>query len=284
MSAPVFITHSSRDYKQSRAIVDVLEKNGIPCWISERDIGAGDNYGDAIVDAIENAKAMVLVFSVNANNSDEIKKEIALASQRKLTVVPIRIEDATPSKAFRYELITRNWIDAFQDWNQAMETLTPARLRHRQRGGSPFAGACAEAQTHARHIASHDRGSGRGVAIVGGGAAYGLWPRPPSPIIIVHNDDTIHQKPAPAPQPPPASPTEPTADKTAVVVQGGGETAPAVKPAALNPAPAAKLASPSPAAKKTVVCGAHSDGSRRENRAARGQAGRTGDRARATAL
>ena len=124
MSAPVFITHSSRDYKQSRAIVDILEKNGIGCWISERDIGAGDNYGDAIVDAIENAKAMVLVFSANANSSDEIKKEIALASQRKLTVVPIRIEDATPSKAFRYELITRNWIDAFSDWNQAMETLT----------------------------------------------------------------------------------------------------------------------------------------------------------------
>ncbi|HEY0146003.1 MAG TPA: SUMF1/EgtB/PvdO family nonheme iron enzyme [Methylovirgula sp.] len=253
MSAPVFITHSSRDYKQSRAIVDVLEKNGIPCWISERDIGAGDNYGDAIVDAIENAKAMVLVFSVNANNSDEIKKEIALASQRKLTVVPIRIEDATPSKAFRYELITRNWIDAFQDWNQAMETLTrrvsvivngaEARLPEPAPKPKPTPGI--SPAMIAAVVA--------GVAIVGGGAAYGLWPRPPSPIIIVHNDDTIHQKPAPAPQPPPASPTEPTADKTAVVVQGGGETAPAVKPAALNPAPAAKLASPSPAAKKTVV-------------------------------
>ncbi len=72
MSAPVFITHSSRDYKQSRAIVDVLEKNGIGCWISERDIGAGDNYADAIVDAIDGAKDMVLVFSANANSSVEI--------------------------------------------------------------------------------------------------------------------------------------------------------------------------------------------------------------------
>ena len=123
MAAAVFITHSSRDYKQSRVVVDILEKNGIGCWISERDIGAGDNYGDAIVDAIETAKVMVLVFSANANNSDEIKKEIALASQRKLTVVPIRIEDATPSKAFRYELVTRNWIDCFPDWNQGMQTL-----------------------------------------------------------------------------------------------------------------------------------------------------------------
>jgi formylglycine-generating enzyme required for sulfatase activity len=123
MSAPVFITHSSLDYKKARAVVDALEKQGIKCWISERDIGAGDNYGDAIVDAIESADAMVLIFSANANNSEEIKKEIALASQRKITVIPVRLEEVAPSKAFRYELVTRNWIDLFADWNQGIQRL-----------------------------------------------------------------------------------------------------------------------------------------------------------------
>ena len=286
MSAPVFITHSSRDYKQSRAIVDILEKNGIGCWISERDIGAGDNYGDAIVDAIENAKAMVLVFSANANSSDEIKKEIALASQRKLTVVPVRIEDATPSKAFRYELITRNWIDAFSDWNQAMETLTrrvsaivgaeanvpeplPKPLPKPKPGIPPAWIAAAVA----------------GIAIIGTGAAYGLWPRPQPPAIIAHNDDTTHQKPGPVPLPqaaiakpaadsapivaqraneaapvvnpvaapqPQTAPAKPAADRALVVVQGG-ETAPAVAP--VNTVPAAKPVPPAapPASKKTMV-------------------------------
>jgi formylglycine-generating enzyme required for sulfatase activity len=123
MSAPVFITHSSLDYKKARAVVDALEKQGIKCWISERDIRAGDNYGDAIVDAIESALVMVLVFSANANNSEEIKKEIALASQRKITVVPVRLEEVAPSKAFRYELITRNWIDLFPHWGQGIQRL-----------------------------------------------------------------------------------------------------------------------------------------------------------------
>jgi formylglycine-generating enzyme required for sulfatase activity len=270
MSAPVFITHSSRDYKQSRAIVDILEKNGIGCWISERDIGAGDNYGDAIVDAIENAKAMVLVFSANANSSDEIKKEIALASQRKLTVVPVRIEDATPSKAFRYELITRNWIDAFSDWNQAMETLTrrvsaivgaevnlPEPLpKPKPKPGIPPAWIAAAVA---------------GVAIIGTGAAYGLWPRPQPPVIVTHNDDTSHQKPAPAPLPQAAAkpapdsapavaqggnvaaPAKPAADKAPVVVQG--ETAPAVNLVPVNTVQAAKPVppAPSPASKKTMV-------------------------------
>jgi formylglycine-generating enzyme required for sulfatase activity len=123
MVASVFISHSSRDFKEARKLVAALESRGINCWLSERDIGAGDNYGDAIVDAIERAPAMVLIFSANANNSEEIKKEIALASQRKITVIPVRLEDVAPSKAFRYELVTRNWIDFFIDWDEGLQRL-----------------------------------------------------------------------------------------------------------------------------------------------------------------
>jgi formylglycine-generating enzyme required for sulfatase activity len=123
MATPVFISHSSRDLKPVRALVEALEARGIGCWLSERDIAAGDNYGDSIVDAIEKASAMVLVFSVNADNSDEIKKEIALASQRRITVVPVRIAEVTPSKMFRYELATRNWIDLFPNREEGLAKL-----------------------------------------------------------------------------------------------------------------------------------------------------------------
>ena len=68
-------------------------------------------------------RAMVLVFTGSANNSDEIKKEIALASQNHLAVIPLRVEDVLPSDALRYELSTRQWIDAFDDWDRAMARL-----------------------------------------------------------------------------------------------------------------------------------------------------------------
>jgi formylglycine-generating enzyme required for sulfatase activity len=124
MTAPIFVSHSSKDVTRVRSLVASLESRGLTCWISERDIAAGDNYGDAIVDAIERAGVMVLVFSESANNSDEIKKEIALASQRRITVVPVRIEDVAPSKAFRYELATRNWIDLFPNWAEGLGRLS----------------------------------------------------------------------------------------------------------------------------------------------------------------
>jgi formylglycine-generating enzyme required for sulfatase activity len=63
------------------------------------------------------------VFSSNANNSAEIKKELALASQHGLTVIPVRVEDVAPNDAFAYEFATRQWIDLFHDFGKAVERL-----------------------------------------------------------------------------------------------------------------------------------------------------------------
>jgi tetratricopeptide (TPR) repeat protein len=66
---------------------------------------------------------MVLVFSDAANNSDEIKKELSLASRYHIPVMALRIEDVEPSDAFAYELSTRQWIDAFSGWDKSIDSL-----------------------------------------------------------------------------------------------------------------------------------------------------------------
>jgi hypothetical protein len=52
-----------------------------------------------------------------------VKREIALASQKHILVVPARVEDVTPNPAFRYEFATRQWIDLFEDWETGIERL-----------------------------------------------------------------------------------------------------------------------------------------------------------------
>jgi formylglycine-generating enzyme required for sulfatase activity len=184
MTAPVFVSHSSRDLKPVRALVDALEAHGIACWISERDIAAGDNYGDSIVDAIEKASAMVLVFSSAANDSDEIKKEVALASQRRITLVPVRIEDATPSKAFRYELATRNWIDVFPDWDAGVAKLSERlaailALPPSERATPAPTPAPAPPRSNA---AAYGLGAVVALAVVAGVAWFATRPSPIAPI------------------------------------------------------------------------------------------------------
>ena len=123
LAAAVFISHSSRDSKVARTLCEALESRGLGCWISSRDIGPGENFQEAIVKALRGARAMVLVFTANANNSDEIKKEMALASQNRLAVIPVRVEDVVPSDAFAYEFATRQWVDMFGDWDRAVGSL-----------------------------------------------------------------------------------------------------------------------------------------------------------------
>jgi energy-coupling factor transporter ATP-binding protein EcfA2 len=127
----VFVSHSSRDQSSAMRIVSQLEKADFPCWISSRDVPHGEPHQRAIVKALKAARAMVLVFSKNANSSEEIVKELSLASKNKLFILPVRIEDCEPTDDFEYELAARQRIDLFRDWEQNMKLIV--RALHKQR-------------------------------------------------------------------------------------------------------------------------------------------------------
>jgi hypothetical protein len=129
----VFISFSSEDKESALDLVQHLEAAGLRCWISARDVPFGDDYQDAICDAVDSAHAMLLLFSSNANKSREIRKELALASERDLFVLPVRIENVEPTKGFKYELATRQYIDFFEDRVAALKLIIKA-LSARQEG------------------------------------------------------------------------------------------------------------------------------------------------------
>jgi hypothetical protein len=129
MSAPIFVSYASKDKEAALSLCHALENRGFRCWISSRDIGPGENFQVAIPRAIHAAEVMVLVFSAESNNSDEVKKELALAGQNRLIVIPVRVEDVTPGEAFAYELATRQWIDLFGDWENSIQRLAEQLMR-----------------------------------------------------------------------------------------------------------------------------------------------------------
>jgi len=123
MSADIFISFASKDVKVALTLCPAIESRGFKCWISARDILAGENFQVAIVKALRRAKVLLLVFTANSNTSEEMTKELALASQQKMMVIPLRVEDVAPGDAFAYEFATRQWIDAFADWEFSIEQL-----------------------------------------------------------------------------------------------------------------------------------------------------------------
>jgi TPR repeat protein len=123
VTASIFISHASRDRRIAETICSALENRGLRCWLANRNVAGGENFQEAVVRAIRSAKVMLLIFTANANDSDEVKKELVLASQNRLIVIPLRVEDITPDDAFAYELATRQWIEMFDDWERGLERL-----------------------------------------------------------------------------------------------------------------------------------------------------------------
>ena len=75
----VFISYSHVDKATADATCATLEQAGIRCWIAPRDIMPGDEWGAAIVKAIDQCRAMVLIFSSSANSSKQIRREVERA-------------------------------------------------------------------------------------------------------------------------------------------------------------------------------------------------------------
>ncbi len=123
LARSVFVSYATADRKEALEVTERIERRGISCWISTRDVAPGENYQEAIVRALREAPAMVLIFSSAANSSDEIKKELSLASRYRIPVIALRIEEFEPTDAFAYELSTRQWIDAFAGTDKAIDLL-----------------------------------------------------------------------------------------------------------------------------------------------------------------
>jgi len=146
VSAPIFISYSSKDQAIAETLCRALEVRGQNCWIACRDVHPGENFQEAIVRALRSAKIMLLVFTSNANNSDEIKKELVLAGRHQVTVMPVRVEDVVPNDAFSYEFATRQWADLFKDWEHEVE-LWATRVSHVLQNPASSVGGSAETAT-----------------------------------------------------------------------------------------------------------------------------------------
>ena len=120
MAHDVFVSYSAVDKATADAVVAGLEQDGLRCWIAPRDVLAGTSWGEAIVDAIEAARVMVLILSDNSNRSKQVLREVERAVASETIILPFRIEAIDPTGAMAYFLATEHWLDA----------LTPPLERH----------------------------------------------------------------------------------------------------------------------------------------------------------
>jgi urea transport system substrate-binding protein len=124
----LFVSHVSEDRAAALQIVAELEKRGVPCWIAPRNVRPGRPFDDEIADAIDGARAMLLIFSNRCNDSEYIRREVTVAGESGKVIIPFRIEDAQPKRGLRVRLSDLHWIDAFVERERAIDELVHSVL------------------------------------------------------------------------------------------------------------------------------------------------------------
>ncbi len=107
-----FISYASKDKAVADVVCATLEEQNIRCWIAPRDILAGVSYGEALIDALNASRIMVLVFSASSNNSPQVLREVERTVSKGIPIIPFRIEDVPLSKAMEYFISSPHWLDA----------------------------------------------------------------------------------------------------------------------------------------------------------------------------
>ena len=113
MSHDVFLSHSAADRAAATAVLEALERAGMRCWIAPRDVPAGSEYGQQIVDAVKSCRVFLVIFSENANASPHVRREVERAVSCDRAIVPFRIADVAPTGAMEYCLGGTHWFDAY---------------------------------------------------------------------------------------------------------------------------------------------------------------------------
>lgn len=113
MGHDVFISYSFEDKLTADAVCATLEARHIRCWVAPRDVLPGRVYAEQLMEAIRGATLMVLVFSSSSNGSQHVMREVERAASRGIPILPLRIEDVTPSASMEYYISDTHWLDAF---------------------------------------------------------------------------------------------------------------------------------------------------------------------------
>jgi TolB-like protein len=126
----VFISFASPDSAVATAVCAALEHEGVTCWLAPRDVMPGEFYGDAIVHAIDAAKALVVVLSENSIGSPHVLREVERASSKRHPVISLRIDRAPLPSGLEYFLNTSQWLDASgEEFGGALPKLATAVRR-----------------------------------------------------------------------------------------------------------------------------------------------------------
>ena len=104
MNAEVFISYASEDRGRILDLVERLREAGVSVWIDQMGIEGATMWSQEIVEAIDGCKVLILAISQRSTESENVVKELALASERRKKILPVCLDSSGIPKSMEYQL------------------------------------------------------------------------------------------------------------------------------------------------------------------------------------
>jgi adenylate cyclase len=113
-SAEVFVSYSRGDQDRVFELTAKLRAAGVSLWIDQGAIDAAALWSEQIVNALESAKALLLIVTPSSVHSDNVAKEVMLVSERKGHILPVHLEPTVIPPTLKYQLAGIQHIEYFK--------------------------------------------------------------------------------------------------------------------------------------------------------------------------
>ena len=119
----VFISYSSKEYAQANELRQLLQNNGISCWMAPESIASGSNYATAIPSAIRGCSVFLLLLTQASQESRWVPREVDVAINSGKRIIPYMIQNCPITDTFDFYLIGVQRLEAFRAPRESGERL-----------------------------------------------------------------------------------------------------------------------------------------------------------------
>jgi TolB-like protein/Flp pilus assembly protein TadD len=110
----VFVSYSRQDHEKVLELTSKLRSSGVRLWMDVRNIDGAAMWGEEIVNAVAKSKVLLLLVSRSSVASQNVVKEVLLASERKGHILPVDLEETEIPGSLKYALAGIQHIEYFR--------------------------------------------------------------------------------------------------------------------------------------------------------------------------
>jgi TolB-like protein len=152
VNTEVFISYASDDRARILDLLERLREAGVSVWIDQMGIEGATMWSQEIVEAIDNCKVLILAISKRSTESENVVKELALASERRKNILPVCLDSSGIPKSMEYQLAGIQRVEYFAG---AEEQGLLAMIRSMAKLGVSVSAEASDAAANAPGFISH---------------------------------------------------------------------------------------------------------------------------------